>query len=107
MLRIKLVRSPIGYHWRVRRNIAALGLRKPNHVVFHEDNATIRGMIRHAFFALEVQEVEGEAPKKAVKAAKAPAKKQVKAATKAEAKAEPKAEAKPAAKKRTTKKEDN
>lgn len=45
MLRIKLVRSPIAALPRNRATIEALGLRKLQMVVEHEDNSTIRGMI--------------------------------------------------------------
>lgn len=83
MLRIKLVRSPIGHNWRNRRTIAALGLRKVHQVVEQPDNSSIRGMIHHIQSMVTVEVVEGEATPKAAKPAKA-----VKAA-------EPKAEAKP------------
>lgn len=58
MLRIKLVKSPIGHHWRLRRTVAAIGLRKIHQVVEKEDNATIRGMIQGALPVLFVEEVE-------------------------------------------------
>jgi len=38
MLRIKLVKSPIGHNTRNRRTIAALGLRKVHQVVELPDN---------------------------------------------------------------------
>lgn len=59
MLRIKLVKSTIGHHWRIRRTVQALGIRKVNHVVEHEDTPTIRGMIQHVWPLLKVEEVEG------------------------------------------------
>lgn len=37
MLRIKLTRSPIAAHWRTRRAIQAVGLRKINQVVEREN----------------------------------------------------------------------
>ncbi|MBN9502752.1 MAG: 50S ribosomal protein L30 [Armatimonadetes bacterium 55-13] len=111
MLRIKLVKSPIGNKPGNRKTIAALGLRKMHQVVEHADTPTIRGMIHHAKHMLEVTEVEGEPTKKASakKAAAAPAapakEKAPKAAKpkaeKASEESEPAAEAKP---KRTTKK---
>lgn len=91
MLRIKLVRGIHGQKPRNRATLAALGFRKTGHVVFHEDNAVIRGMIQHVAFALEVTEVSAEEAQaaKAPKQAKAPAV----TAPKAEAKAAPKAKA--------------
>lgn len=59
MLHIKLVKSPIGNTPRNRATIAALGLRKINQVVEHNDSPMIRGMIHHVKHVLEVTEVEG------------------------------------------------
>lgn len=121
MLRIKLIRSPIGNTPANRGTVAALGLRKLHQTVEHNDTPTIRGMIQHARHMLEVTEVEGEVTRKAsspkgksssAKAAKpakaAPAPKAEKAAKpaapkaeKVEAEAAPKAK-KPAAKATTT-----
>lgn len=92
MLRIKLVKSPIGNTKSNRLTVASLGLSRPNQVVVHPDNPCIRGMIHKVKHMLVVEEVAEEAPKKAAKT--------VKAAPVAEA---PAAEAKPKAK-RTTKK---
>ena len=59
MLRIKLVKSPIGNTPRNRGTVAALGLRKINQVAEHADTPTIRGMIHHVKHLLEVTEAEG------------------------------------------------
>jgi len=64
MLRIKLVKSPIGNTPRNRGTVAALGLRKMNQTVEHNDTPMIRGMIHHVKHLLEVTEVEGEPTKK-------------------------------------------
>lgn len=98
MLRIKLIKSPIGQTGHNRKIVAALGLRKMHRPKLHEDTPTIRGMIHHVKHMLSVEVVEGEMPAKPAKkaAAKAAAPAPVKA-EKAEAKAEPKAEAKPKA----------
>lgn len=120
MLRIKLVRSPIGNTKSNRATVAALGLRKMNQVIERPDNPGIRGMVHKVKHLLAVEEFpDSEAnlkatskPKitkskaeraakaeKAVKAVKAPAPvKEAKVAAKKEAKA-PKAaaEAKPKA----------
>jgi large subunit ribosomal protein L30 len=85
MLRIKLVRSPIGHNWRNRRTIAALGLRKVHQVVEQPDNPSIRGMIHHVQSMVTVEVVEGEPAGKGVKG------KEVKGKAAAAPKAEPKA----------------
>lgn len=58
MLRIKLVRSPIGHNKRNRATIQALGLRKVHQVKLHQDTPTIRGMIHHVKELLQVEVVE-------------------------------------------------
>jgi large subunit ribosomal protein L30 len=45
-IKIKQVRSRIGCPKDQKRTLDALGLRKLNRVVEHEDNPAIRGMIR-------------------------------------------------------------
>jgi large subunit ribosomal protein L30 len=62
MLRIKLVRSPIANNPRNRATVEALGLRKINQVVEHEDNPTIRGMIMKVKHMLLVEDENGNAP---------------------------------------------
>jgi large subunit ribosomal protein L30 len=67
MLRIKLMKSPIGHNTRNRATIQALGLRKIHQIVEHEDTPTIRGMIHHIHPLLKVEEVEGTPAKRNVK----------------------------------------
>jgi large subunit ribosomal protein L30 len=57
MLRIKLVKSPIGNNKRNRATVQALGLRNVQQVVEHTDNPSIRGMIHHVKHMLLVEEV--------------------------------------------------
>ncbi|MCW5947432.1 MAG: 50S ribosomal protein L30 [Fimbriimonadales bacterium] len=57
-LQVKLVRSPIGNNKRNRRTVQALGLRKLNQVVVHEDNASIRGMLHAVRHMVEVRPLE-------------------------------------------------
>lgn len=57
-LRIKLVKSTIGYDNRQRRNAQALGLRKLNSEVVRKDTPTIRGMINKISHLVEVEEFE-------------------------------------------------
>lgn len=60
MLRIRLVKSPIGYSKRQRRTLQALGLRKMNSSVVQADTPTIRGMVSKVNHLVEVEEVEEE-----------------------------------------------
>jgi len=62
MLRIKLVKSPIGNTKRNRSIVQALGLRKMQHTVDHRDTPQIRGMVHKVKHMLEVTEIsESEA----------------------------------------------
>lgn len=56
-LRVKYVRSAIGYHLSQKRTIRALGLRRLGAVVEHEDNPVIRGMIRKVQHLVHIEEV--------------------------------------------------
>ncbi len=58
-LRIKLVKSPIGYSKHQKGTIRALGLRRMNQVVTHADTAVIRGMIAKVPHLIQVEEGEG------------------------------------------------
>ena len=62
MLRIKLVKSPIGNNPRNRATVQALGLRNVQQVVEHQDTPSIRGMIHHVKHMLSVVEVEDPKP---------------------------------------------
>ena len=53
-LRVKLIKSPIGNNPRNRKTVAALGLRKVNQVVMHDDSPSIRGMLHNVKHMLEV-----------------------------------------------------
>ncbi len=44
-VRLKLVKSPIGYNARQRATVQALGLRRLHQVVEHADTASMRGMV--------------------------------------------------------------
>ena len=55
-LKITLVRSPIGYSKRQKGTVRALGLRRTQQTVVHEDTAVIRGMINHVRHLVEVEE---------------------------------------------------
>ena len=54
-LRIKWVRSQIGYDQSQRRTIRALGLKRLQHQVEHEDSPTIRGMVHKVRHLVSVE----------------------------------------------------
>lgn len=56
MLRITLVKSPIGYNMRQKNTVKALGLRRINHTVEREDSPVIRGMISKVSHLVQVEE---------------------------------------------------
>ena len=56
ILRITLVKSPIGYSKRQKGTVRALGLRRMNQTVEQADTPVIRGMINHIPHLLRVEE---------------------------------------------------
>ncbi|NLM44289.1 MAG: 50S ribosomal protein L30 [Clostridiales bacterium] len=56
-IRIKLVKSTIGRKKDQIETVKALGLKKINSVVEHEDTPQIRGMIDKISYMLEVEEI--------------------------------------------------
>lgn len=58
VIRITLVRSPIGYPERQKRTVKSLGLRRMHQTVEHADSLTLRGMIAKVSHLVEVEEVQ-------------------------------------------------
>jgi large subunit ribosomal protein L30 len=56
-LHITLTKSPIGYSYRQKRTVQALGLRRMHQTVEQEDTAAIRGMIAKVSHLVTVEEV--------------------------------------------------
>ncbi len=56
ILRITLVKSPIGYSRRQRGTLRALGLRRMHQTVTHKDTPVIRGMIAAVSHLVRVEE---------------------------------------------------
>jgi large subunit ribosomal protein L30 len=56
VLRITLVRSPIGYSERQKRTVRALGLDRLNQTVEQDDSPAVRGMIAKIPHLLRVEE---------------------------------------------------
>lgn len=53
-LRVKLVKSGIGYSVRTKRTLKALGFHNLNQVVEHEDNDAVRGMLTKVSHLIEI-----------------------------------------------------
>lgn len=56
MIRVKQVKSGIGYDRRQRATLRGLGLRRMHHVVEVEDTAAVRGMITKVTHLVVVEE---------------------------------------------------
>jgi len=54
MLKVKLVKSPIGYPERQRLVLAGLGLRRMQQVVERKDTAAIRGLVNKVRHLVEI-----------------------------------------------------
>ena len=57
-LKITQVRSQIGTTAQQRKNLAALGLRKINQTVEHDDSVIIKGMLERFKHLVKVEEVK-------------------------------------------------
>ncbi len=57
VVRVTLVRSPIGYSQRQKNTVRALGLLKVNQSVDHLDRPSLRGMIDKVSHLVEVEEL--------------------------------------------------
>jgi large subunit ribosomal protein L30 len=55
ILRITLVKSPIGYTQRQKNTVRALGLRRVNQTVEHADTPAIRGMVTKISHLVQVE----------------------------------------------------
>ena len=58
-LEIKQVRSGIGRPEPHRRTLRALGIKRHQQSVVHEDSPAIRGMIQKVYHLVSVREIEG------------------------------------------------
>lgn len=56
VIRVTLVRSPIGYTKDQRATANALGLRRLHQTVEHKDSPTLRGMIRKIIHLVQIEE---------------------------------------------------
>jgi large subunit ribosomal protein L30 len=58
-LEIKQIKSVAGANQNQRNNLKALGLRRREHTVVHDDTATIRGMIRRVAHMVSIKRRQG------------------------------------------------
>ena len=58
MLKIKLIKSPIGHKPKAKATIAALGLKKLNHSVIKSDTPQFRGMLKKVDCLINFSEVK-------------------------------------------------
>lgn len=56
-LKVKQIKSAIGYNKKQRLTLEALGIRRMNQEVVHNDTPQIRGMIQKVIHLVDVQEV--------------------------------------------------
>jgi len=56
LVRVTLVRSPIGYTKDQKATVKALGLRRLHQTVKHNDNPAVRGMIQKIVHLVKVEE---------------------------------------------------
>ena len=57
-LQVTLLKSGIGYAERQKRTLRALGFKRLNQRVVHEDSATLRGMINKVRHLVKVEAVD-------------------------------------------------
>ena len=58
MLKIKLIKSPIGHKPKAKATVVALGLKKINQSVIKSDTPQIRGMLKKIGFLVSFAEVK-------------------------------------------------
>jgi large subunit ribosomal protein L30 len=56
IIRVTLVQSPIGYPEPQKRTVRALGLRRMNQTIEHQDSPAVRGMITKVVHLVRVEE---------------------------------------------------
>ena len=56
-LKITQIKSSIGYNKKAKLTMDALGIKKINSSVIHNDSPHIRGMIKSVYYLLKVEEM--------------------------------------------------
>jgi len=55
-LRVTLVKSPIGFSKDQKATVRALGLRRVNQIVEHNDSPAVRGMLNKVIHLIKIEE---------------------------------------------------
>jgi len=56
MLKVTLVKSPIGFPEPQKRTVRALGLNRMHQTVEHQDSPALRGMLKTVIHLLQIEE---------------------------------------------------
>ena len=56
-IKITLIKSPIGYKEKAKRTLEALGLKKMNQSVIHNENDSIVGMLNSINYLIKIEEI--------------------------------------------------
>jgi large subunit ribosomal protein L30 len=56
MLRVTLIKSPIGFPEPQKRTVRALGLHRMHQTVDHQDSPALRGMLNSVIHLLQIEE---------------------------------------------------
>jgi large subunit ribosomal protein L30 len=56
MIRVTLIKSPIGFPEPQKRTVKALGLNRMHQTVEHPDNAAVRGMLFKVIHLVKIEE---------------------------------------------------
>ena len=57
-IKIKLIKSSIGYHFKTKKTLIALGLKKINQSVIKNEDESIKGMVNKVKHLVEVEEAK-------------------------------------------------
>ena len=57
-IKIKLIKSSIGYHFKTKKTLIALGLKKINQSVIKNEDECIKGMINKVNHLIKVEEAK-------------------------------------------------
>ncbi len=55
-VRLKLIKSPVGYKYDQAATVRALGLRRMGHMIEREDSPTLRGMVHKVKHLVHLEE---------------------------------------------------
>ena len=56
-IKITLIKSPIGYKQKAKKTLEALGLKKINQSVIHNENDSIVGMLNSVNYLIKIEKI--------------------------------------------------